>query len=230
MKGGKEQKDNQNVSSIANSQYLALPDELIAQALAPFGLEPTPALADAMRQYMELLLRWNQKISLTSITEPREILQRHFGESMFAACAIPTVRGRLVDIGSGAGFPGLALKLVSPELEVALIEPSQKKSAFLAEVVRTLALIGVKIISKRIEDLRDFHGVAEFVTCRAVRADKRLLAWCRGALAANGRCVLWLGSEGAQELQKSAGWDWQPPIPIPMSSNRVLLVGTPFSG
>ncbi|MBI1738938.1 MAG: 16S rRNA (guanine(527)-N(7))-methyltransferase RsmG [Acidobacteria bacterium] len=229
MKGGKEQKDNRTVMNIANSKSLALPDALVAQALAPFGLEPTPALADAMRQYMELLLRWNRKISLTSITEPREILQRHFGESMFAARAIPIVRGRLVDVGSGAGFPGLALKLVSPELQVTLIEPSQKKSAFLAEVVRTLALTGVKIISRRIEDLRDYHGVAEFVTCRAVRADKRLLAWCRGALAVNGRCVLWLGLEGAQELQKNAEWDWQPPIQIPMSSNRVLLVGKPFS-
>jgi 16S rRNA (guanine527-N7)-methyltransferase len=222
---GRKHKANYNVKYIANSQSSLLPDELVARALAPFGLQPTPALAEAIRKYMELLLRWNQKISLTSITKPREILQRHFGESMFAARAIPIARGRLVDIGSGAGFPGLALKLVAPELEVVLIEPSQKKSTFLAEVARTLALNDVKIISKRVEDLKDFEAVADFVTCRAVRPDKRLLAWCRGALAANGRCVLWLGLEGSQEIQRSAGWDWQPAIPIPQSSNRVLLVG-----
>jgi 16S rRNA (guanine527-N7)-methyltransferase len=207
-----------------------LPDDAaIFSALVPFGLVPAPGLAEAMRQYMELLLRWNQKISLTSITDPREILQRHFAESMFAARAIPLVRGRLVDIGSGAGFPGLALKLVAPELEVILIEANVKKSVFLAEVVRSLGLTGVKIFSKRIEELRGLEGSADFVTCRAVRLDKRLLAWVRSALAAEGKFVLWVGIEAAAALQKEGQWSWLAPINVPMSTGRVLLVGKPTS-
>jgi 16S rRNA (guanine527-N7)-methyltransferase len=228
MRRGKKPKDNRANSIISLSKHTLPDDAVISSALAPFGLALAPALAAAIRQYMELLLRWNQKISLTSITGPREILQRHFAESMFASSAIPIVRGHLVDIGSGAGFPGLALKLIAPELEVALIETNMKKSAFLAEVVRTLGLNGVKIISKRIEELSGLEGTADFVTCRAVRPDKRLLAWTWRALAAYGKCVLWVGSEDAAALQEESQWSWQSPIAVPLSTRRVLLVGSPI--
>ncbi len=227
MRRGEIPKDKHSHNTIAISKG-PLPDDMaISSALAPFGLAPAPALAAAMRQYMELLLRWNQKISLTSITDPLEILQRHFAESMLAARAIPIVRGRLVDIGSGAGFPGLALKLVAPDLEVTLIEPSLKKSAFLAEVARTLGLAGVRIISKRIEELSGLEGSADFVTCRAVRPDKRLLAWARNALAEDGKFVLWVGTEDAAALRKESQWSWQAPIALPQSTGRVILVGKP---
>lgn len=213
------------VHTIANSQCWLAPDEAIARALAPFGLQPSAALMDAIRAYMELLLRWNRKISLTSITNPEEILQRHFGESMFAASALPMIRGWLLDVGSGAGFPGLAIKIISPELEVTLIEANLKKAAFLGEVVRTLRMTGVKIVTKRIAELKEVKGVADFVTCRAVRPDKSLLAWIYGALVDDGRCVLWLGAKSAAELKEKPGWEWPPPIPVPLSSSRVLLVG-----
>ncbi len=229
MRRGRKQEDKYGRNTIAISQYIWPGEAGISRALACFGLEPSAALAAAIRQYGELLLRWNQKISLTSITDPKEILQRHFGESMFAARAVPIVRGRLADIGSGGGFPGLALKLVAPELEVTLIEPSLKKSAFLAEVVRALALTGVKIISKRTEELSDTEGSADFVTCRAVRADKHLLAWLRKTLAAGGKCVLWVGEEDAKALRKESQWVWQAPIAVPTSTGRVLLVGQPIS-
>jgi 16S rRNA (guanine527-N7)-methyltransferase len=229
MKRREQLKDNRANSNIAISKELLPGDAVIASALAPFGLTPAPALTEAIRKYMDLLLRWNQRISLTSITEPREILQRHFAESMFAAHAVPIVRGRLVDIGSGAGFPGLALKLAAVELEVTLIEPNMKKCAFLADVVRTLGLEGVKIISKRIEELSGLEGSSDFVTCRAVRPDKRLLAWTWEALAAEGKCVLWVGTEAAAALQKDSQWSWQAPIVVPQSTGRVILVGQPFS-
>ena len=229
MRRGRISKDKHSDHTIAISK-VSLPDDVaISSALAPFGIVHSPALAEAIRKYMELLLRWNQKISLTSIRDPREILQRHFGESMFAARAVPIVRGRLVDIGSGAGFPGLALKLVSPELEVTLIEPNMKKSVFLAEVARTLGLSGVKLIAKRIEELSGLEESADFVTCRAVRPDKRLLAWARAALAAGGKCVLWLGAEDAATLRNESDWNWKAPIAVPMSTGRVLLAGKPHS-
>jgi 16S rRNA (guanine527-N7)-methyltransferase len=227
MKRREQPKDNRANSNIAISKELLPSDAVIASALAPFGLAPAPALSEAIRKYMELLLRWNQKISLTSIMVPFEILQRHFAESMFAALAIPIVRGRLMDIGSGAGFPGLTLKLVAEELEVTLIEPSIKKCAFLAEVVRSLSLNGVKIISKRTEELSSLEGSTDFVTCRAVRPDKRLLAWTRKALAEDGKFVLWVGSKDAASLQKESQWSWQTPIAVPQSTGRVLLVGKP---
>jgi 16S rRNA (guanine527-N7)-methyltransferase len=146
---------------------------------------------------------------------------------MFAAASVPIANGNLVDIGSGAGFPGLALKLVAPELTITLIEANAKKAAFLAEVVRTLQMKDVKIISKRAAELGDLDHCADYVTCRAVRVDKRLLAWMRSALRANGKCVLWLGAADAEKLRDSAGWHWKPAQQLPKSANRVLLVGSP---
>ncbi len=213
---------------MSNSNIEDLSDAGIARALAPFGVQPDAASCAAIRAYTEMLLRWNEKISLTSIRRPEEILQRHFGESMFAARTVPIVRGRLVDVGSGAGFPGLAMKLVSPELEVTLIESSVKKSAFLAEVVRALGLSGVKIISKRIEELDEFRAVADFVTCRAVKADKDLLEWARRALYGDGLCALWVGAEDAEDLGMQPGWQWREPISIPLSDRRVILVRQPI--
>ena len=214
---------------MSNSNVANFSDKAISRALAPFGVEPSAALSGAIREYAELLLHWNRKISLTSISDPLEMLQRHFGESMFAARAVPILRGRLVDAGSGAGFPGLALKLVSPELEVSLVEANVKKSTFLSEVVRTLGLSGVKVISQRMEELSELDGAAEFVTCRAVRPDKRLLAWVRSALAPGGRCVMWIGASDAKALRKNSEWEWKNPLAIPLSSNRVILEGRPVS-
>ncbi|MGH9403017.1 MAG: 16S rRNA (guanine(527)-N(7))-methyltransferase RsmG, partial [Terriglobia bacterium] len=88
-----------------------------------------------MSTYLGLLLRWNEKINLTAIRTPEECVTRHFAESLFLA-RHEQLNGRLLDIGSGAGFPGLALKVAVPELAVTLLEPVAKKRAFLKEVVR----------------------------------------------------------------------------------------------
>lgn len=214
---------------MSNSNIGSFSNEAIARALAPFSIEPSAAMMGAIREYAALLLHWNQRMNLTSITKPEEILSRHFGESMFAAQAVPITRGRLVDIGSGAGFPGLALKLISPELEVFLIESSFKKSAFLAEVVRKLKLSGVKIITRRIVDVRDFDGSADFVSCRAVELGAATFAWTMAALSKISSCVLWVGEKDARVIRMapelSFALQWNDPIPLPLSDNRVLLVG-----
>lgn len=220
------QKDNSCAHILAKS-YTALGEDVLAECLAPFGIRPSPPLARAIRCYLELLLRWNAKVSLTSIRDPREILVRHFGESMFAAQAIPFSPGRLIDIGSGAGFPGLALKLVVPELDVTLIEANLKKAAFLSEVIRLLELRDVRVLAKRMELLQDIQEAADYVTSRAVRPDKQMLAFCRRTLGPAGRVIFWLSAEDASRLSKTAGWHWQKPISVPLSKNRVLLCGVP---
>ena len=136
---------------ISNKLIDGLSDGKIAAALAPYGVAPSRDLCSAIRDYTVLLLRWNQRIGLTAIKDPASILARHFGESLFAASAVPLRSRRLVDVGSGAGFPGLALKLVLPETEVTLIEANAKKAAFLAEVIRTLRLRGVRLLRERTE-------------------------------------------------------------------------------
>ncbi len=199
----------------------------IRRALKPLRIAVTASQAEQFAEYAEILVQWNQKVNLTAMTAPREILARHFGESLFAASVVPIQKGRLADVGSGAGFPGLALKVVCPELQVTLIEPNGKKAAFLAEVKRRLGLAEVEIVRERIEHLPATEPGFDFVTARAVGGFTGLLGWTEGALSRAGAVVLWLGAQEASRLSQVAGWIWRRPIPIPQSRERVLLVGSP---
>ncbi len=211
---------------MTNSKY-TVPLALVRRSLEPYGVRPSPDQAKAIQLYVALLIQWNQKVSLTSLRAPPEILQRHFGECMFAASAVPISDGRLADVGSGAGFPGLALKIACPALEVVLVESNMKKSAFLSEVVRVLNLDGVEVVCSRMEDLSVRPGFASLVSARAVGNLDRMLGWARKALSEEGQALLWLGAADAEELSSSHGWRWREPIEIPSSHRRVLLIGRP---
>lgn len=204
-----------------------LAEATVHELLAGYGVRLRDENVYAIQSYIALLLLWNQEVNLTSIAEPRQILERHFGESMFAAQVVPMRKGRLADVGSGAGFPGLPLKITCPELDVMLIEPNLKKAAFLAEVCRLLQLKGVEIVRNRLENLRLSQGYTDFVTARAVGGLPRLLAWSRSVLSTNGRLLLWLGADDALALSRGGGWTWSEPVPIPNSRRRVLLTAHP---
>ncbi len=117
-----------------------LPADTIQRALGEFQIVLDDSQVLKIQQYTNILLAWNEKINLTAIRDPLEILNRHFCECMYAASTVPVEGGRLADVGSGAGFPGLPLKIIRPELEVILIESNIKKATFLAEVIRDLGL------------------------------------------------------------------------------------------
>ncbi len=110
----------------------------IAAILAPYA-ETTPALVEKLSLYLDLLVKWNGKTNLTAIRDPRQMVQRHFGESLFAAKHLPVCK-TLLDFGSGAGFPGIPMQLAHPEVQVTLGESQNKKAAFLREAVRALEL------------------------------------------------------------------------------------------
>src|SRR3954468_7640963 len=117
----------------------------ISELLAPFLGKPLPDVQLAQfAAYLEILLRWNARMNLTAIRDPEQMITRHFGESLFAAQRLyphsPEPGARLLDIGSGAGFPGIPIKISAPEVDVTLIESQNKKATFLKEVIRTLDL------------------------------------------------------------------------------------------
>src|ERR1700730_14846413 len=124
-------------------------DEQISSALSGFQVQLSSEQITKVREYVRLLLKWNQSISLTSVRDPMEIVARHFGESMFLSCLIPVEKCRLADLGTGAGFPGLALKIARPTLQVTLIESNKKKCAFLSEVVRALEIKHLEVLPVR---------------------------------------------------------------------------------
>jgi len=202
-----------------------LSTDVIAKALHEFQLEATVAQIDAVQRYMAMLLVWNEKINLTAIRDPLEVLYRHFCESMYAAAAVPLHVGRLADVGSGGGFPGLALKIVRPGLQVILVESNVKKATFLAEVVRELGFSDTRVIVSRYEDLGEEIAPLDFVCSRALGEFDKFLSWARSERVAAEQAVLWVGGRDIQEVKKTGGWSWKEPIAIPHSLQRFLLVG-----
>jgi len=200
--------------------------ETIRRALAGFGLEVDDKQVSQIQRFIRILTHWNEKLNLTAIRDPVEILHRHFCESMFAAAAVPMEFGRLADIGTGAGFPGIALKIFRPDLELFLVESNIKKGTFLAEVVRELELTNSRVLISRYEELGEELAPLEYVCARALGDHRTCLKWAASAQLSAGRLVLWIGGRDLDEIQESAEWAWRQPIVVPQSLRRYILVGT----
>src|SRR5262250_813828 len=140
----------------------------IQRAAGEFSLTVSIEQIKCIQQFTELLLVWNDKVNLTAIRDPLEILYRHFCESMYGATVLPVEKCRLADVGSGAGFPGLPLKIMRPELEVFLIESNVKRATFMAEVIREIGLTDTKVLVSRFEELAEEVAPLDYVCSRAL--------------------------------------------------------------
>jgi 16S rRNA (guanine527-N7)-methyltransferase len=240
----------------------------IAQLLAPFlnGAQLTDEQLNDISTYIDLLLQWNTRINLTSIRNREEIVTRHFGESLFAARHLFSLRNchpergihqtkpttshvgtaapgcpaervphptrfslggdvDLLDLGSGAGFPGLPIKIWAPHLKVTLIESNQKKATFLREVCRASTLTDVNVLAARAQA---YTGPpASTVTLRAVERFDSVLPIARRVLAPGGRMALLIGTSQLDRAHHTCiDLAWSAPLPIPLSTSRILLLGT----
>ena len=165
-----------------------LSDSQIATLLTPY-LTPPAVILPHLSAYLDLLLKWNARTNLTAIRDPEEIVRRHFGESLFAARHIPAETKTLLDFGSGAGFPGLPAALLHPEIQVTLAESQNKKSTFLREAVRTLALQNVEVWPERVESMSP-NRLFNVVTLRAVDDMATALPAARTRIAPGGQLLL----------------------------------------
>jgi 16S rRNA (guanine527-N7)-methyltransferase len=202
------------------------PADVIRRALGEFQLSVIDEQVLQIQQYIKILLMWNEKVNLTAIRDPLEILYRHFCESMYAAEAIPLKNGRLADAGSGGGFPGLPLKIIRPDLQVFLVESNIKKVTFLAEVIRELGLKDAQVLARRYEELGEEVAPLDYVCSRALGEFPAFLEWARSEQIAAKQVILWIGSRDLSEIQKIGSWQWHEPIEVPHSLRRLLLVGT----
>ena len=207
-------------------QTPSLSEDTIRRALHGFGVDVNDGQVALIQRYMRILGNWNEKLNLTAIREPLEILHRHFCESMFAASAVPIESGRLADIGTGAGFPGIPLKIFRPGLELFLVESNIKKGTFLAEVLRELELPGARVLISRYEELAEELAPLDFVCARAVGDYGPFLKWAAKAEVSACRLVLWVGGRDLDEIRKSTEWQWEEPVAVPQSLRRFILVGT----
>jgi len=194
--------------------------------MGEFGLQLNQGQIVQIQQYTKILLAWNDKVNLTAIRDPLEILYRHFCESMFGVAFLPVEKCRLADVGSGGGFPGLPLKIIRPELEIFLVESNVKKATFLAEVVRELGLTDARVLVSRFEELGEEVAPLDFVCSRALGEFAKFLDWAACPSVSAKNVLLWLGGRDLEEVRTIPGWTWAAPKPMPPSLQRFLLCGT----
>ncbi len=196
----------------------------IDRLLQPFIKLDQPQLA-LTSTYIDLLLKWNARINLTAVRDSQEMVTRHFGESFFVAGILRSdPPPSLIDLGSGAGFPGIPIAMLLPETQVTLIESNQKKSTFLKEVAFALKLKRVSVFYGRGED---YQHRADLVTMRAVERFEQALPLAVGLVEQKGRIALMIGAAQAVIVMNTAKEvEWSSPVAIPGSHSRILLLGT----
>ena len=140
--------------------------ELLVRAVSGF-CKLSELQIDQLEQHYNLLQRWNRVLNLTRIEAVEDVVERHFGESLFLASRLPEGALRIADVGSGAGFPGIPVAIARPECSVTLVESHQRKAVFLKEASRGLS--NVQVVARQFEDV---PGPFDWVVSRAVRRDE----------------------------------------------------------
>jgi len=180
---------------------------------AAFGVTLDDGQIESLQEYLRLLGEWNRRFNLTSVRDPQEILIRHFLDSLTCAAVVELPARRLVDVGSGAGFPGLVLKIAFPDLEVTLLDSQAKRLRFVERVASALGLEGVATIHARAEDAAaaapcgpappvPLRERFEVVTARAVAPLNILWEWTLPFSRIGGTVVAMKGPAAAAEVAR----------------------------
>src|SRR5579864_4234060 len=173
------------------------------EGLRQLGLELTEQQLEQFLRYRQELLDWNRRINLTAITEPEEVLLKHFLDSLSLLIVYDRPKAQLLDIGAGAGFPGLPLKIVQPQWHVVLLEATGKKVTFLQHNIETLQLKNVVAVHGRAEELAHKAGYRasfDVVTARAVASLPTLLEYAAPFCRVGGQIILPKKGDVAEEL------------------------------
>ena len=171
---------------------------------AALGIALTGPMLDALDQYAEILVEYNQKVNLTAITDPEGIEDKHFADSLLLA-NLPETAGKLVDVGTGAGFPGVVAKIFKPELQLTLMEPTGKRVEFLKYVCAQLGLSGVEFAKERAEEAarKVWREQFDVATARGVAALPMLSEYCLPLVKVGGVFLAMKGPGAAEELAES---------------------------
>lgn len=197
-------------------------DELIHQELDPWITLSQLQVAQ-LRIHYDLLVRWNKKMNLTTVKPGREMVVRHYCESLFFAQHIPAEADSavsLIDVGSGAGFPGIPVAVLRPTWEVTLVESNQRKCVFLRESTRHVQ--NVAVLAKRIEEVED-RG--EWVVSRAV--DPQEIVSNVPRIANN--IGLMLSEQEFLEMKSQQDIAWSEPIRLPWGDRRLCVYGSTWN-
>ena len=174
----------------------------LATKCSTWNIELTGAQLDLLDKYAELLVSYNEKVNLTAITSPEGIEDRHFADSLLFA-AQPEVQGKLVDVGTGAGFPGIVAKIYKPDLALTLMEPTGKRVDFLKYACAELGLTGVEFAKERAEEAarKIWREQFDVASARAVAALPVLSEYCLPLVKVGGSFIAMKGPEADAEAK-----------------------------
>ena len=218
--------------------------DLLAAGAREFDLELAPAQLEQFARYADLLIEWNLRFNLTSIINPREIVIKHFLDSLSAMRSIPPGPLKLIDVGAGAGLPGLPIKLARPEISLTLLEATRKKCDFLKAVVDDLQLAAVQVINARAEDagrMEEHREQYDLAVARAVADLPALVEYLLPLARIGGLALAQKSKEAERETQRAAAaiaalggrWREVTPVVVPgLNEARYLVIiekieGTP---
>ncbi len=181
--------------------------DLILEKTSLAGIVLTQNQVRLLCRHIELMLSWNTRLNLTRITALEEIIIKHLLDSILPARSLPS-HGHALDVGTGAGFPGIPLKIVRPDLEMVLLDASRKKVSFLVATTAALGLQGVRALHGRWEQfsrLEENKDKFQLITMRAVKLEpEHLSTLASGILSADGVFAWWCGPESEREAEKAA--------------------------
>ena len=200
--------------------------DMLENGARKLGIDFGDREGDLFFIYLKELIEWNRKINLTAIRDARGIITRHFLDSLAVHSFLGSARS-LLDIGSGAGFPGIPLKIVRPSLDVVLLDGVGKKVAFMRNVVRSLGLKGIKAVHGRVEDpsvIAEYRGVFDVVVSRAFARLSDFLTVAAPYTKEGGLIIAVKGPRGGDEMEKGTV------APHHLRLERVEEVMVPSSG
>jgi len=197
------------------------------------GRPLAPTEADLLTAHYRLLLQWGERMNLTGLRDPRDILTRHFLEPIAVADLIAGP-GRLVDLGSGNGFPAVPLRVLHPEIDLVLVEASEKKSGFLWAVLRELGLAGSRVETRRVEGRKDLADLlpGRYLTLRAIASRSLLGGEGPPLLDPGGRALFFVSVEEADRLEKTPPQGLRPAgrRTLPSGAGSVVAIFEPAAG
>lgn len=179
--------------------------DLIVNGSEKLNIHLADAQVKQLEEYARLLVEWNEKINLTAITDDEGIATKHFLDSMTALCT-GRVKGRVIDVGTGAGFPGLVLKIANPEIELTLLDSLNKRINFLRTVCEKLDIQGTECVHARAEDggrNKLYRGQFDTIVSRAVARLSVLCEWCLPFLRQGGYFLALKGPLAEEELKEA---------------------------
>jgi 16S rRNA (guanine527-N7)-methyltransferase len=176
------------------------PEQMFSEGAAELGVMLKKEQVDLFMNFLALLNKWNKKINLTGLKDDRDIIVNHFLDSITAVSLVRDGSG-LLDIGSGAGFPGVPLKIMLPSLRVTLLDSVHKKVVFMKELIKSLSLTDINAVWGRAEDAGNgiTRGAFDCVITRAVGGISEIVRLSEPYMAEKGRVIIMRGRRGEEE-------------------------------